>query len=271
MKTKFSGGNSGASIRLRSEFARHTAWRACKSLGRILALLFLIDLGVSADVYAAPKPGDFLTQGSVSEKKIALTLDDGPGPHTHEFLALLDKYQVKATFFVLGEQSRSRPKLTKEIAEKGHELANHTMTHMNYNKRYKFRLGQVGNPEKAAALTKEDLVKDMKEARAIIEKNSGQKLKLLRMPYGIDKPWIKQAAHEAGFVILNWTYGTDWNPAPAAEQIPGYINAIKPGAVILLHDGWPKTMKSLEITEAVIKAAKEKGFEIVTAGELLGL
>jgi peptidoglycan/xylan/chitin deacetylase (PgdA/CDA1 family) len=110
----------------------------------------------------------------------------------------------------------------------------------------------------------------MNESRHVIESATGKKLKILRMPHGIDKPWIKAAAKQAGFVLVNWTYGSDWLSTPAEKQIPGYVKAVKPGAIILLHDGWPKSDKSLAITEAVIKAAREKGIEIVTVGELLG-
>ncbi len=220
---------------------------------------------------AAVKPGEFYTQGPTSSKKIALTFDDGPGPNTEKFLELLDRYQVKATFFVLGEQVRLRPQVAKEIVEKGHEIASHTMTHINYVKRYNYWLGQAkNNQEKAAQLAKQDLVKDIKDARVMIEKNVDRKMKLMRMPHGIDKPWIKSAAKETGFTLVNWTYGSDWTSAPAEKQIPGYLSAVKPGAIILLHDGWPKSDKSLAIAEAVIKGAKEKGLEIVTVGELLG-
>ncbi|MCG3205334.1 MAG: Bifunctional xylanase/deacetylase [Elusimicrobia bacterium] len=233
-------------------------------------VLLLLWLSVSG-LLAAPKPGDFLTQGPTKEKRMALTFDDGPGPNTPQFLDLLDRYNVKATFFLLGEQVRLRPEIAKMISEKGHELANHTMTHMNYNKRYRFNLTQVGDENKAREVTRQELVKDMIQAKDLIEKKSGQKIKILRMPYGIDRPWITAAAKEAGFVVVNWTYGTDWNSTTAEQEISGYVKAIKPGAVLLLHDGWPKSQKSLEITEAVIKAAKEKGFELVPLGELLGL
>lgn len=237
------------------------------TIKRLAAVLLLTASAASA----ALKPGDFVTEAKTKEKKIALTFDDGPGPNTEKFLDLLEKYNVKATFFVLGEQARLRPAVMKKIVDKGHEPASHTMTHINYNRRYKFHLEKTGNADKAAALAETDLVKDMKDARVIIEKNGGKKLKLLRMPHGIDRPWIKAAAKQAGFILVNWTYGSDWSSTPAEKQIPDYLKALKPGAIILLHDGWPKSDQSLTITEAVLKAAKEKGFQLVTVGELLGV
>ena len=214
-------------------------------------------------------PGDFYTEGPTTAKKIALTFDDGPGPNTQQFLDLLDRYQVKATFFMLSNQVKLRPAVAKAVVERGHEIANHTTQHMNYKARLK--KVRATAPEGAVERVKAELVKDMEFSRVIIEKTTGRKLKILRMPHGIDGPWVREAAKQAGFIVVNWTYGSDWASSPIVQQVPGYIRAIRPGAIILLHDGWPKSQKSLEITEAVIKAAKEKGYEMVTVGELLGI
>jgi peptidoglycan/xylan/chitin deacetylase (PgdA/CDA1 family) len=203
------------------------------------------------------------------EKKIALTFDDGPGPNTKQFLDLLDRYNVKATFFMLSEQVKIRPEMAKRVSERGHEIGNHTTQHKNY----KARLKEIKktSPENAVELAKKELVEDMNSSRDVIEKAIDHNMKLLRMPHGIDGPWIHEAAKESGFVLVNWTYGADWTSATAQELIPPYVKAIKPGAIILLHDGWPKSQKSLDITKAVIEAAKDQGFEIVTVGELLGM
>ena len=222
---------------------------------------------ITAMALAAPQPGSFYASGSTAEKKVSLTFDDGPGPNTVQFLDMLDRYNVKATFFVLGDQVKTRPSVAKMIAERGHELASHTMQHTNYKARLKKIKAE--NPETAEQKVKAELIKDMKASREVIEKVTGQKISLLRMPHGIDAPWIHAAAKEAGFVLVNWAYGTDWNSTTAEAQIPGYIKALKPGAVLLLHDGWPKSAKSLEITEALLKKAKEAGYECVTLSELL--
>ena len=94
----------------------------------------------------------------------------------------------------------------------------------------------------------------------------------LRMPHGIDGPWVHEAAKEAGFILVNWTYGADWTsppPDPIASLKNSYVKALQPGTIYLIHDGWPKSEKSLAVTEAILIAAKEKGFELVTVGELL--
>src|SRR5439155_6109927 len=64
-------------------------------------------------ILAAPKPGEFYATGPTNAKRISLTFDDGPGPYTDQVLDLLEKYQVKATFFVLGELVQYKPDTVK--------------------------------------------------------------------------------------------------------------------------------------------------------------
>jgi peptidoglycan/xylan/chitin deacetylase (PgdA/CDA1 family) len=222
-----------------------------------ICLIFL-----TIPLLASPKPGEFFTSGPASEKRIALTFDDGPGAQTPEFLNLLDRYQVKATFFMLGEQVQYRGPIAKDVASLGHEIASHTYFHTNYLKKLK----EVGDPSKA----EEILLADMKKTQQLLEKTTAHKIIYCRMPHGIDRPWIKNAARRAGVVLVNWTYGSDWTTSPAEKLIPEYVAAIKPGAILLLHDGNPHREKSLAITEAILKAAKDKGFAVVTVGQMLG-
>jgi peptidoglycan/xylan/chitin deacetylase (PgdA/CDA1 family) len=214
------------------------------------------------------KPGDFHASGPAKGKRLAVTFDDGPGVNTEKFLDLLDRYHVKATFFVLSNKVKNHPEVAKMLVARGHEIADHTTRHDNY----KLRLKELKekDPQTAEAKATSELIDDMKKSRAVIESTLGVKLRFLRMPYGADGPWIHNAAREAGFVLVNWTWGADWDKDPAEKLIPGYVNALKPGAIILLHDGWPKSDKSLAITEAVLKAAQEKGYEVMTVGKLLG-
>ncbi len=241
-----------------------------------LTLLFVFSfLFVVSFSDAGLVPGSFVTKGQTTSKRIALSFDDGPGPQTDKFIELLDRYNVKATFFMLGEQTKYRPLVAKAIAEKGHEIGNHTTTHLNYLHEYRTIEKKFGaDPaasQKATSQVRLELVDDMKASRKIIEGATGVKLKICRMPHGIDRPWVNEAAREAGFIMVNWTYGADWFSKPLEELEPGYLKAIQPGAIFLFHDGGSRREKSLALTEAVIKAAKEKGFEIVTVGKLLGL
>jgi peptidoglycan-N-acetylglucosamine deacetylase len=233
----------------------------------IFALAFL----APSLLLAQPRPGDLVTSGPHTAKRIALSFDDGPGPHTAKYLDLLARYDAKATFFMLAEQVKYRPQIARAVAERGHEIASHTYNHTNYLKTYRSAAeSNPDSPDKAAAQARTTLVDDIKKSRTIIEDATGARLKLLRMPHGVDRPWIKDAARETGFVLVNWTYGADWLVDDTNKLKDAYLKAIEPGAVILLHDGGSKREKSLALTEAVLQSAKDRGFEIVTVGELIG-
>lgn len=214
-------------------------------------------------VWASPKPGDFFASGPRDRKRIALTFDDGPGPTTKEFLDLLDRYGAKATFFVMGKEVRKHPGVLKEIVTRGHEVGNHLWNHINYKKREK----DVDSID----LVKAELAADMDQTRREIEKAASVPLKIARMPYGIDRPWIKAVAKEKGYVLVNWSWGEDWLSKPFDEIEDGYLKAIRPGAILLYHDGGGHRRKSLALAEAVLKKARADGYEIVPVGVLIGM
>ncbi len=233
-----------------------------KFLPFLFVLIFFSNL-----IWAAPKPGDFVAQGPAGQKKMTLTFDDGPGAHTEAFLNLLEKYQVKATFFMLGQQAKTRPRVAKMVFDRGHEIGSHTYSHVNYLKHLKNLEAKYGNPGKAKDKAQADLLADMKKTRQILEQ-TGAKIQICRMPHGIDRPWIKNVAKQEGVVLVNWTFGADWTKLPFEKLKNGYIQAVKPGAILLFHDDGKNWEQTLQIVEAVIVAAREKGYSIVPVLQL---
>jgi peptidoglycan/xylan/chitin deacetylase (PgdA/CDA1 family) len=216
----------------------------------------------------ALEPGHLYTRGPKDAKQIALSFDDGPGPETRKVLEILDRYHVKATFFVLGNAVKARENLTRELAQQGHELASHTTSHRNYLQHQR-KLSTQHSPSSAEQRARQDLVADMRRTHSAIQRATGISVQLCRMPHGIDRPWIKDAAREMGYALVNWTYGADWHAEPASELLPGYLNAVRPGAILLFHDGGRNRAKTLQLAEAVIRHAQSEGFTIVTVGQLL--
>lgn len=229
---------------------------------------------LSSAAFAAPKPGDFFTQGPVDQKRLALSFDDGPGVETDRFVDLLARHNVKATFFMLGDQTQTRPAMAKKVADAGHEIASHLMAHVNFAHRARALGKKRGEGEAARqegiAQAKKELIASMRKSREVLEAATGAKVTLLRMPNGVDRPWVKEAAKYTGYILVNWTYGSDWTKIEPATMTAEYVKAIKPGAILLMHDGNPHREHTLAAAEAVIVAAKEQGFEIVTVGELIG-
>lgn len=207
-----------------------------------------------------PYAGKFYAEGSPKKAEFALTYDDGPGYITGELLKLLEKYGVKATFFMQGPSLRQYPELAAEAAAAGHLIGNHTDRHLFYPE-----VGKRPDREKV-------LEKELDRAAALIEKSAGRKPLFLRMPNGYTKDWVKKTAAAKGYVIVNWTYGSDWTPLPEDRMTAEYLKNLRPGAILLLHDGGGKKReKTLRITEKILQEAARKGLKAVALDELLGL
>lgn len=209
-----------------------------------------------AFLFSKPLPGDFYAEVKTREKVIALSFDDGPGKYTEEILEVLKSAGIKATFFVEGSQIQPHAAALKRAFSEGHEIANHTYSHINF---YAY----------AKKDYREVLIEEIEKTEHLIVKNTGAKPNLLRMPHGYIKRWVKEVAKEKGYVVVNWSFGCDWTNKSVAEMAELYKRNIKPGAILLFHDGGKNRKKTIEVLKEVIVAAKEKGYRMVPIGELL--
>lgn len=190
--------------------------------------------------------------------QFALTYDDGPGAITQELLDLLAKRGAKATFFVLGSSVRRYPELAKKAHDAGHLLANHTDSHKNW-----FKIGK--GPDRARILEAE-----IKKAEEAIVKAAGFKPGILRMPNGYAAQWVTDTARKLGYRTANWNYGSDWTKVSEEKMTAEYLAALKPGAVLLLHDGGGRSReKTLRITAAVLDEAARRGLQPARLDEVL--
>ena len=213
-------------------------------------------LAFAGAVYA----GKFYAQGDAKKPFFALTFDDGPGYITMDLLKLLEKYGVKASFFMLGSSVKTYPERALAVAKGGHLVCNHTYAHKNY-----FRLDKVPGKEKI-------LDSEIVKAQAEIEKASGVRPVFLRMPNGYNRAWVSKVAAKNGYTLVNWTYGSDWNKISEEKMTAEYLENLKPGAIFLLHDGGGKVKeKNLRIVEKLLTAARKKGLKAVRLDELLGM
>lgn len=225
-----------------------------------LLLCFALAALAGPCLAANPHAGKFYAAGDGKKAEFALTFDDGPGYITEDLLTLLDRHGVKASFFMLGSAARAYPARAKKVAEAGHLVANHTDSH-----KFWFKIGKAQDREKV-------LEAELERAGAAIEKATGLRPEVLRMPNGYDKPWVREVAGKLGYTIVNWTYGSDWVKTPEDRMTADYLKAVKPGAILLLHDGGGKVKeKNLRIVEAVLAEAAKKGLKAVRLDELLGL
>lgn len=190
-------------------------------------------------------------------KKVALTFDDGPNPpYTEQILNILKKESVRACFFVCGANAERHPETVKRIASEGHLVGNHTWNH-----RYL--------PTLSGTVYKETL-----ETQALIEKVTGQKLKLFRAPWLISPFWLNNRLEREGFKIIgSGIFGDDWKGGITPEEIKEKIlSSVRNRSIIILHDGFNAKggdrSKTVKATSLIIRELKKKKYEFVKPAEI---
>ena len=167
-----------------------------------------------------------------------------------KILEVLDKAQVKITFFVVGDWADKYPEAVKKIAEHGHEIGTHSNTHPHVNN-----------------LTLEENIAEIKESSAKIEKLTGQKPDLYRAPYGEYNNTVIQSATDSGYFTIQWSLDTlDYTGLTVEEMWKRLDGKLSNGDIILMHNGTEHTADSLEM---LIKNIKDKGFNIVKVSDLI--
>jgi peptidoglycan/xylan/chitin deacetylase (PgdA/CDA1 family) len=186
------------------------------------------------------------------EKVVALTFDDGPEPKvTPKILASLERYEAKATFFVLGNYASRHKELVRKTAEAGHVIGSHTWSH----------------PSKP---TKKKAGPEIWKTAATIHAATGQWPSVFRPPYGLDKAYTAQLARREGYPSVIWNKsGADTARNANADSV--YINATKwtkPGDIILFHDGPGKSFTAAAVPR-ILKTLNKNGYEFITVPDML--
>jgi peptidoglycan-N-acetylglucosamine deacetylase len=207
-----------------------------------------------------------------SARKLALTFDDGPNPAiTPKLLDLLDRYNARATFFVIGRYVRECPELVKETVARGHSVGNHTETHPNL-----------------FWCTATQIRIELRLCQDAIRNVLGAPPKWFRPPFGMRNPWVIPAARELGYRTFMWTLlPGDWQEKPAEWLIPrmqsiadhaqrspesGSNPAADTGDVLCLHDGGHRELNSnrartLAALEHWLPRWRDLGLQFVTIEE----
>ena len=204
--------------------------------------------------------GPVITRGPDGAPRAALTFDDGPSPVTAKILDDLAAHDAKATFFVLGRQAERHPDLIRRMVDEGHQVANHGVDHGILM----FR---------STAYVREQLGRTQQIVREIC--GEMRMSRYCRAPHGFRGPFTAFGAWRAGYRMVGWTTGVFDSDDPGADVIATRtIAALKPGAVILLHDadGWAPDHHRDQTAQAlpdVLAAARSHGIELVTLEGLL--
>lgn len=185
------------------------------------------------------------------EKKVAISFDAAWGSDiTLKLLEILEKHDVKTTFFLVNFWMEKYPDMTKQIAKKGHEIGNHSATHPNMG-----------------SLSKEDIKKEIKNTHDKIRELTGQEASLFRPPFGDYSDNLIETLNEMGYYVIQWDVDSlDWKDLSANAIYDRVIKGVKPGSIVLFHNNGKHTAEALE---PIIKELKRQDYEIVPISELI--
>ena len=190
-----------------------------------------------------------------SDRKIALTFDDGPHPkYTRKILNILKKYNVKATFFIIGANVEYYGDVLGEIIGNGHEIGNHTFSHESIKNKSEI-----------------EIISEIEACNNAIYEKCGIKTKLFRPPGGIMADiCISKTDILSDYDIIYWSIDTmDWaheSPQKISENV---IKNIKSGDIILMHDYIGQNSPTPDALEIIIPKLLYEGYEFITVSELI--
>ncbi len=202
--------------------------------------------------FVAKKPGHRVSQVNVPGKYVAITFDDGPSSaYTPQVLDILKRHGARATFFVLGENAaRHKGLLARAVAE-GHEIANHTYSHI-----------------KMTSAGSQKVAREIERTGAIIKDATGFFPTTMRPPYGAtNAKLVDMMYNDYGMYSVLWDVDTkDWQHPGINTVVNRAVNKAKPGSIILLHDIHASTLAAVE---GVVTGLQARGFKLVTVSQLI--
>jgi peptidoglycan/xylan/chitin deacetylase (PgdA/CDA1 family) len=235
--------------------------RAAMRIGKLLPKFLLFTLGLFLAVSLLIKVTQFhnyfgIKRADTEEKVVALTYDDGPSsPYTNQLLDILDRYQVKATFFEIGRNIEKHPEMVPMIVARGHELANHSYSHTDMMfKPREFLLAEIEKTDK--------LLQELGVKQGSIS---------FRPPFGRRSVVLSYLLSQMHKKLIMWDVNSlDYEKALTAEDIANrVIDNVRSGSIVLMHDSGGDRSKTLAATQAIVKNLQSKGYAFKTVSELL--
>ncbi|MBO0994482.1 polysaccharide deacetylase family protein [Bacillus sp. SD088] len=181
-------------------------------------------------------------------KVALLTIDDAPDEHALEMAKTLEKLNAPAVFFVNGHfiTTPEKEKIVKEIYDMGFEIGNHTYSHPDLT-----------------TLSPDEQKEEILSVNDQVEEITGERPKFFRAPFGQNTDTSREIAKDEKMVLMNWTYGYDWNEEYMNKEGIADIMVNAPelgnGANLLMHDReWTNAA-----LEDIVKGLRDKGYETV--------
>ncbi len=186
--------------------------------------------------------------------QIALTFDDGPHPiYTPKILKILEKYNIKATFFMIGENILNYPKIARSVSDAGHEIGNHTFHHKVTSK-----------------LSESEIRDEIRACDDALFSILGKETSIIRPPAGNLIEPLLRVCGEIEYSVILWNIDTmDWTHRTPYDIYSNVMKNIDSGDIILMHDYIGKKSPTPEALEMILPKLIEMGYKFVTVSELI--
>jgi len=216
----------------------------------LVALLTILAIGaawIRSQLYVRT-----ICKGKPDRNMIAITFDDGPDPrNTPAILKILQKYDAKASFFIIGKKAEGNESLVLDIYNAGHTVGNHSYAHSNL-----FPVHSVNR-----------ISEEIEKTTHILEGITSNKVKYFRPPFGVTNPRIHRGLRGSGLKVIGWNRRSldtsIRNPDSVVQRIS---KRLKAGDIILLHDS---SDHIADILEQILNISKQKGLKCVSLDTLL--
>ena len=207
----------------------------------------------------APIFGRVFSRGAKNLHAMSITFDDGPNePYTSQLLDILRDFNVKGTFFVVGENAEMFPGAVERAVAEGHEVGNHGYDH-----------GVL--PLRAPGY----VLQQIKRTSDLIEKIAGGRPRVFRAPHGWRNPWVNRAARAAGCIPVAWSLGVWDTDRPGADVIAQRsLKGVHDGCILLLHDGrgtehGTDCSQLVQALPIILRELKQAGYGFLTVSEMI--
>jgi peptidoglycan-N-acetylglucosamine deacetylase len=194
-----------------------------------------------------------VTHGNPAKRMVALTFDDGPSGRTPAILRVLMHHHAHATFFVVGRSTHGMEPVLRHIAATGNELADHTYSHADL-----------------LALREPARKRQLQWTSGLVARATGVQPRFFRPPYGATGPAVNRLGRSLGMIPVLWSVDSrDWQ-LPGTKAIARRVLAnVRPGAIVLMHDGGGDRQETLRALPAILRALARRHLEVVTLSQML--
>lgn len=211
--------------------------------------------GYTLSGLAAEYPGVIAARGPGDKKLVALTFDDGPDDkYTPQVMNILDRHDIKGTFFLVGSLIEKHPGVVEELAAHGHQVAGHGWSHSNLKN-----------------LNRDQILSELDQTALSFRNVLGMEPLMFRPPYGGLSPDVMKEASALGYTSVMWNVDSlDWYSRSEDSILASALADTKRGSIILMHSAGVNLDATLKALPELIYTLKSQGYIFVTVAELLG-